>query len=384
MNKHSKMHFTFKRENAQTMVEFALVFPLVLLITFGLIEFGRMVFIYAAVTGSAREGARYGAAAGDIGAFTPHYMDCAGILDAVHRGAILIPIEDSDVSIWYDHGPSTGHIKDSCPPTDANGIDLIDVGDRIGIHVIAHYEPIISFLGFNGFDIVSENARTILTNVQIVGTPPTPYPTNTPTPTKSPTPTDTPTPTSTDTPGGPPTNTPTVTLTPTPTSTGTPLGTITITPTPTETPTPTPTFTPTPVCVINGGAFGFAVPDSNSFSWTLTSLGADTVRMVDATIIWPDTVPASKLQEIGVGFYAIWTGNNQPTTVHVCETGCSDGTWSGAPNLRQLSSGGSHTLVFSYSRSIPQGVGMSYTVILLYQNLTTGGTCSISHTEVFP
>ena len=65
-------------------------FSIHLLITYGLIEFGRMVFIYAAVTGSAREGARYGAAAGNFN--TRYYMDCAGILNAVQRGAILTPI----------------------------------------------------------------------------------------------------------------------------------------------------------------------------------------------------------------------------------------------------------------------------------------------------
>jgi len=162
------------KQRAQTMVEFALVFPLILFITYGVIEFGRMVFIYAAVTGAAREGARYGAAAGDIGGGNAHYTDCAGILDAVQRGAILTPIDNNDVSIWYDHGPGTSHIKDTCPPLDSDGIDPILLGDRIGVHVIAHYSPVIQFLNIDGFDIHSENARTILMHVEIIGTPPAP------------------------------------------------------------------------------------------------------------------------------------------------------------------------------------------------------------------
>jgi hypothetical protein len=158
------------REFAQTMVEFALVFPIILLITYGIIEFGRMVFIYAAVTGAAREGARYGAANGDL--VDPFFRDCPGILDAVQRGAILTPIDTvNDVDIWYDSGPGTPHILDGCPP------DFLDIelGDRIGVNVTAHFEPIIPFLGLSGFDIESENARTILTRVQIEGTP-VPYP----------------------------------------------------------------------------------------------------------------------------------------------------------------------------------------------------------------
>jgi hypothetical protein len=45
------------------------------------------------------------------------------------------------------------------------------LGDRIVVHVTVRYTPIVSFLGFSGFDIVSENARTILVNVDIYGTP---------------------------------------------------------------------------------------------------------------------------------------------------------------------------------------------------------------------
>ena len=113
-------------------------------------------------------GARYGAAAGDIsGNRTRHYMDCSGILSATKTSAILIPITDGDITLWYDSGPGTIHIKDSCPPKNSYGIDMIELGDRIGVRVRVHYSPIINFLKLNGFDIVSENARTILVNIDI-------------------------------------------------------------------------------------------------------------------------------------------------------------------------------------------------------------------------
>jgi TadE-like protein len=162
MIKPIKKHTGLKWENAQTMVEFALVFPIVLLITYGIIEFGRMVFIYASVTGAAREGARYGAASGSL--TTPYFTDCTGIHTATQKGAILIPIPVGNISIWYDKGPGTSHIIDSCPPLLAS----IKLGYRIGVHVVAHYAPIIPFLGLSGFDINSENARTILVNMQMV------------------------------------------------------------------------------------------------------------------------------------------------------------------------------------------------------------------------
>jgi len=155
-----------KKEHAQTMVEFALVFPIILLITYGIIEFGRMVFIYAAVTGSAREGARYGAASGSTGG-TRYYKDCDGIKNAVQRGALLVTINPADIDISYDNGPNPTQTWSACPPVGANGLDPIMLGHRVVVNVIAHYEPVIQFLDLNGFDIESENARTILLNVEI-------------------------------------------------------------------------------------------------------------------------------------------------------------------------------------------------------------------------
>jgi hypothetical protein len=400
------------------MVEFALVFPFILLVTYGIIEFGRMLFIYSAVTGAAREGARYGAAAGDLGGnLTRYYMDCDGILDAVQRGAILTPINNGDVSIWYDHGPETARIKNSCPPEDANGKDLINMGDRIGVHVLAHYSPIIAFLGLNGFDIISENARTILVNVDVVGTPLPPVSSNTPTHTPGPSPTRTPNYT--------PTKTPTVTLTRTPTLT--PTITQTKTPGgPTETPI-TPTITPTPACIINNDGSEFHL---DYFRWTLTSRSTDLVRLTSASISWPATIivpsfanpfdpnaqaastnlsypigsiilghsptntplptttrtptvsptplssptatstpiPYAYLTRIDAGVNTVWLGNRPPPSANV-------NTWIGDESRRELSPGGSHTLSFMFSEDLPTG---DYLGTLTYLDVPTGLTCTVS------
>ena len=165
-----------RKEHAQTMVEFALVFPIILLITYGIIEFGRMVFIYAAVTGSAREGARYGAASGAING-TRFYKDCTGIIGAVQRGSLLTTIDPANIDIWYDNGPNPTQTWANCPPVGSDGLDPIMLGDRILVHVEACYEPIIDFVGVVGGDcsdptdpdriiFEAENGRTILLNVE--------------------------------------------------------------------------------------------------------------------------------------------------------------------------------------------------------------------------
>jgi Flp pilus assembly protein TadG len=46
------------------MVEFALALPLLLLLIFGILEVGRMVFTYSSVVNASREAVRYGSATG--------------------------------------------------------------------------------------------------------------------------------------------------------------------------------------------------------------------------------------------------------------------------------------------------------------------------------
>ncbi len=166
MSKYPNKYYKDKR-NAQTLVEFALVLPLALLITLGLIEFGRMIFMYAAVTSSAREAARYGAAAGVGVNGIVQYADCAGIRDAARRTAFLIAIPDSNISVWYDHGDDVQKSNCNPPLVVANPNHFVSK-DRIIVQVWVQYTPLIPFLGLDkvGFHINSENRRTIMIGVQ--------------------------------------------------------------------------------------------------------------------------------------------------------------------------------------------------------------------------
>jgi Flp pilus assembly protein TadG len=154
-------------EKAQTMVEFALILPLLLFIIFGLIEFGRLLATYSMVTTSSRDAARYGAAAGDVGGGVPHYLDCAGIRAAARKNAILANIPDANITISYDTGPGTAKIATSCPAP-----SQLTLGSRIVINVATTFDPIVPLGGLlKTFTINSSTVRTILTNVEIEGTP---------------------------------------------------------------------------------------------------------------------------------------------------------------------------------------------------------------------
>lgn len=170
------------RESAQGLVEFALVLPLLLVLIMGVIEVGRLLFIYSSVTTASREAARYGSAAGDIGGYIPHYQDCAGIRAAARRMGNLAGIQDNDIVIQYDDGPNPPiNVYASCP---VGGLgpspSEVALGDRISIQVMANYQPVVPLVNMPGFPITSSSSRTILKDITIEGTP-APYTGSTPT-----------------------------------------------------------------------------------------------------------------------------------------------------------------------------------------------------------
>lgn len=250
------------RENAQGMVEFALILPVLLLIVLGLIETGRLIFIYSSVTNAAREAARYGSATGNSDNGIPRFMDCAEIIDAAVRVGFLGSVQPGDVTITYDNGPGTASLG-GCPPNNA----AIQTGTRILVEVESPFDTVIpGLLPFQDMALRAENARTIIRSVSIDSALPPNAPTNTPTNTRTSTPTETNTPTATFTPS----NTPTITLTPI--YSYTPSNTPTITPTFTATFTPTFTLTPTETplpCVVTHG--GISEPNTSTTIWTFSA-----------------------------------------------------------------------------------------------------------------
>jgi Flp pilus assembly protein TadG len=240
-----------KNEKAQGFVEFALAVPILLMILYGLLEVGRLLFIYSSAVTAARQAIRYGAVTGINDGGILRYQDCAGIRSAA-RGVGFIN-EFDNINITFDTGPGTTSFA-SC-----DGVDYLAVqpqnGDRLQVSVSTSYEPIVPLVPLEPMTIESSSSRTILVDIDIEVTPdvlglevPTSTPTNSPTPTATNTPTNTPTPTATSTatatsfysptPSKTPTNTYTPTNTSTPTNTYTPSATATVTNTPAPTGTP--------------------------------------------------------------------------------------------------------------------------------------------------
>ncbi|MEZ4864542.1 MAG: TadE/TadG family type IV pilus assembly protein [Caldilineaceae bacterium] len=93
------------REDGQDLVEYALIFPLLILILLGILEFGILFFDYSTIANAAREGAR----AGILPATTACNLACrdAAALTAAQNAAAAL---HSTPTIAVTH-PSAGTIQ---------------------------------------------------------------------------------------------------------------------------------------------------------------------------------------------------------------------------------------------------------------------------------
>jgi Flp pilus assembly protein TadG len=64
-----------KKNKAQAMVEFAIVLPILLLLLYGILEAGRLLFIYSTIVTASRQAVRYGSATGQGTRAVPRYQD---------------------------------------------------------------------------------------------------------------------------------------------------------------------------------------------------------------------------------------------------------------------------------------------------------------------
>jgi len=157
----------FFQFQAQAIVEFALVLPILLLVVFGLLEVGRALFIYSFANNASRDAVRYATAFGVNEDDNLQFQDCAAIRNVARRTAFLQDLEDDDIVIEYDTGPDpdTGVIPapfDICD--DVDGVDeavVLACGDRVVVRVTAQFNPIVPLLvPLDAQTFVSSSART--------------------------------------------------------------------------------------------------------------------------------------------------------------------------------------------------------------------------------
>jgi Flp pilus assembly protein TadG len=205
-----------KHALGQSMVEFALILPVLMLIIMGLFEFGRMLQVWLTLQYSAQAAARY-ASTGQEGvdpsldkwdsvrlaaikaeaqknAVTLGIQPSAGQLDPGYFQVYVYASDTPIVGKEYPGGPRARVIVDIV----FNHSLITPLGTMLGRYATlkAHSEMIVERFRFPGY---GTPAGTLPPTI-----PPTPTPTNTPIPTWTPVPTDT----------SVPSDTPTLTPTP--------------------------------------------------------------------------------------------------------------------------------------------------------------------------
>ncbi len=161
-------------ERGATLVEFAIVAPLLFMLLFGVIEFARLISAYTTVWSGAREGARYATTSGesDITPGIPRFRDCAGIIDAVQAKAITTSINTSDITIeWLD---SSGNVIADCDNSDSTYPDPsnqtagawdVDIsnGTIISVEADGTFNSVMPFIGdfLSNIQLDSTQTRSI-------------------------------------------------------------------------------------------------------------------------------------------------------------------------------------------------------------------------------
>jgi len=147
-------------DRGSTLVEAALVLPILLLLIFGMFEFGHFIITTSTVTNASREAARFATTTGTGSGTGPRYADCDGMRDAAQEFGVLGEPTDGQILLQYDEGPTTSVFL-TCAGTSIDP-SLIENGDRIISTITVPFQPIIPLIEtFLGPTITRTTTRTI-------------------------------------------------------------------------------------------------------------------------------------------------------------------------------------------------------------------------------
>jgi Flp pilus assembly protein TadG len=143
-------------------VELALVSLLLVTMLFAIVEFGRAVWMYQALTSASREAARYGITNAATSTSVPRYRDCPGIRDAARSRSPDLALTDAEITVAYVHpDDSTG----GCTEPVANFRN----GSRIEVTVARKLDINLPLVPLFDFTISATDSRSIYNGVDAVG-----------------------------------------------------------------------------------------------------------------------------------------------------------------------------------------------------------------------
>jgi hypothetical protein len=182
MRKHA---FFDKKKPAQAMVEFAIALPILLLLLYGIIETGRLLFLYSTVvTASTGDGGGSDPVYGAPRPTVPRYQDCAGIRAAANAVGYITRNGFDTIQLAYDSGPEDTSATPFCTagtPDEVSSSPTVEElqgnATRLVVTVSENFVPLVKLVPFGPRTITATSARTILYAVPIVvEEPPQIYP----------------------------------------------------------------------------------------------------------------------------------------------------------------------------------------------------------------
>jgi Flp pilus assembly protein TadG len=139
-----------RREEAQSLAEFALILPIFLILVFGIIDFGMGLRAYITVAQATREGARYGVVGNQAGTFTAGGTgDCDGATTNSIVGKVCSTINGLDLT-------NIETVTTDCTATSTtppcNPGDPIEVHTEYSYYYITPVRSIINVLSGGSMD----------------------------------------------------------------------------------------------------------------------------------------------------------------------------------------------------------------------------------------
>jgi hypothetical protein len=163
---------------AQSMLEFALVLPLLLFVSMAIFDFGRALYTYAETSNSIRRGLRYGAILGyDIPNEPPQYAKCQVMLNITNESlwadieSIQITylegkVETATPAAYPDGGNDLGCNETNHATVYVSDPDLIETttnsGDMIEINVVATVDMITPLMPVQQLTFNLRGQRTLV------------------------------------------------------------------------------------------------------------------------------------------------------------------------------------------------------------------------------
>lgn len=159
------------KDRGASLVEFALVAPLLFLLLFGVIEFARVAHGFTTVWTAAREGARYATTVGDTdGDGLPNYLDCESIVETALDKVVGMSLGTGAVHITYSDLAGIP-VADCDPaglpaPAPTGSVD-IDNGFIIEVEVTGEFDAIVPVTSafLDGIELDSTQTRSIFKGV---------------------------------------------------------------------------------------------------------------------------------------------------------------------------------------------------------------------------